>query len=127
MIISEMSTPIQHSNMYLESLSEGDIPSEEPSFSSPVFDVTLGRRFLSLSELAIHGLLVTPAEPTVTAGTSQRGRVRTMSRRMAESIAKCLHPVARESTMGETVEDLFHDAHLELQERMRNPMHSTLK
>ena len=127
MIISEMSTPIQCSVMYLESLSEGDIPPEELSFSSPVFDVTLGRRFSSLSELAIHGLLVTPAEPSVTAGTSQRGQVRTMSRRMAESIAKHLHPVARKSTMGETVEDLFHDAHLELQERMTNPMRSTLK
>ncbi len=127
MIISEMSTPIQRSIMYLKSLSEGDIPPEETSFSSPVFDVTLGWRFLSLSELTIHGLLVTPAEPTVTAGTSQCGRVRTMSRRMAESIAKRLHPVAREFTMGETVEDLFHDAHLELQNRMINPMRSTLK
>jgi hypothetical protein len=41
---------------------------------------------------------------------------------MAESIAQGLHHVAHESTMGETVEDLFHDSHLELQERMRNPI-----
>ena len=34
------SAPIQHSVMYPESLSEGDIPLEEPSFSPPVFDVT---------------------------------------------------------------------------------------
>jgi hypothetical protein len=31
---------------------------------------------------------VTPAEPTVTAGTSQRGQVRTMSQRMAESVSQ---------------------------------------
>jgi hypothetical protein len=41
---------------------------------------------------------------------------------MAESIAQGLHHVARESTLGETNEDLFHDSHLELQERMRNPI-----
>ena len=45
-----------------------------------------------------------------------------MSRRVAESIAQGLHHVAHESTMGETDEDLLHDAHLELQERMRNPI-----
>ncbi len=41
---------------------------------------------------------------------------------MTESIAQGLHHVARQSTMGETDEDLFHDTHLELQERMRNPI-----
>jgi hypothetical protein len=41
---------------------------------------------------------------------------------MAESIAQGLHHVAHESTIDETNEDLFHDAHLELQERMRNPI-----
>ncbi len=45
-----------------------------------------------------------------------------MSRRMAESIAQGMHHVAHQSTMGETDEDLFHDAHLDLQERMRNPI-----
>ena len=45
-----------------------------------------------------------------------------MSRRMAESIAQGLHHVAHESTIGKTDEDLFHDAHLELQEHMRNPI-----
>ena len=39
---------------------------------------------------------------------------------MAESIARGLHHVAHESITGETDEDLFHDSHLELQERMRN-------
>jgi hypothetical protein len=41
---------------------------------------------------------------------------------MAESIAQGLHHVAHESITGETAEDLFHDSHLELQERMRNPI-----
>ncbi len=45
-----------------------------------------------------------------------------MSRRMAESIAQGMHHVAHQSTMGKTDEDLFHDAHLDLQERMRNPI-----
>jgi len=39
-ILSEVSAPIQHGLMYPESLSEGDIPPEEPSFTPPVFDVT---------------------------------------------------------------------------------------
>jgi hypothetical protein len=50
------------------------------------------------------------------------GRVRTMSRRMAESVAQGLHHMAHQSTFEETNEDLFHDTHLELQERMRNPI-----
>jgi len=45
-----------------------------------------------------------------------------MSQKMAELIAQGLHHVAHESITGETDEDLFHDSHLELQERMRNPI-----
>ncbi len=41
---------------------------------------------------------------------------------MAESIAKGMHQVARQSTIGGTDEDIFHDAHLDLQEHMRNPI-----
>jgi hypothetical protein len=33
-----------------------------------------------------------------------------------------MHYMAQHSTIGETPEDLFHNAHLELQERMRNPI-----
>ncbi len=33
-----------------------------------------------------------------------------------------MHHVARQSTIGKTDEDLFHDAHLDLQECMRNPI-----
>lgn len=70
----------------------------------------------------------TPSTP-VTAGTSQRGRVRTMSRCMADSVSqrdsygtRNMHYMANKSLIGETPEDLFHDAHLELQERTRNPI-----
>jgi hypothetical protein len=45
-----------------------------------------------------------------------------MSQRMAESVAQGIHHMAHQSTLSETNEDLFHDAHLELQERMRNPI-----
>jgi hypothetical protein len=64
----------------------------------------------------------TSAEPTVTAGTSQRGWVHTMSQRMAESVTQGLHHMAHQSTFEDTNKDLFHNAHLELQERMRNPI-----
>jgi hypothetical protein len=119
--------------MYPESLSEGDILPEEPSFSPPAFDVTsddysisdgdshvtenTGPSRQSRAPLQVEG--VTPAEHPVTTGTSQRGWVCTMSQRMVESITQGLHHVAHEFIMGETNEDLFHDSHLELQERLK--------
>ena len=52
-----------------------------------------------------------------------------MSRRMADSVSQWdfygtrnMHYMAHKSTIGETDDDLFHDAHLDLQERMRNPI-----
>ncbi len=36
--------------------------------------------------------------------------------------ARNMHYMAQKSTIGETPEDLFHDAHLDLQERMRRPI-----
>ncbi len=72
---------------------------------------------------------VTPVEPTVTAGTSQHGQVCTMSRRMVESVSQQniygdqgMHYMSSQATTGKTDEDLFHDSHLQLQERMRNPI-----
>ena len=71
---------------------------------------------------------MTPVEPTVTAGTSQRGQVCTMSQRLAESMYQWdfygnqgMHYMASQATTGNTDEDLFHDAHLQLHEHMRNP------
>jgi hypothetical protein len=72
---------------------------------------------------------MTTVEPTIAAGTSQRGRVCTMSQRMAESMSQSMsqwdfygnqgmYYMAYQATTGNTNEDLFHDAHLQLQERM---------
>jgi hypothetical protein len=70
-------------------------------------------------------------EPTITAGTSQSGRNRIMSQRMAKSTSQRgffgnagMHYMAHQSTAprDETPEDLFHDQHLALQESMRNPV-----
>jgi hypothetical protein len=74
---------------------------------------------------------VTTIEPTVTAGTSRSGRICTMSRKMAESTSQRdffgtsgMHYMAILSTTAfdETPEGLFHNHHLDLQERMRNPI-----
>jgi hypothetical protein len=45
-----------------------------------------------------------------------------MSQRMAESVAQGMLHMAHQSTLSETNEDLFHDAHLELQGQMQNPI-----
>jgi hypothetical protein len=45
-----------------------------------------------------------------------------MSQRMADSVTQGLHHMAHQSTFSKTDEDLFHDAHLELQEKMWNPI-----
>jgi hypothetical protein len=100
MVLSKVSTPEQHSITSLEMPSD-----EEPcSMGNPVpkpniFDATSDdysvSEALQVSEnshtswqnWASHTTdEVTPVEPTVTAGTSQRERVCTMSQRMAESV-----------------------------------------
>jgi hypothetical protein len=74
---------------------------------------------------------VTPSESRLSAGTSWSGRVRTMLRRMADSKSQHnfygtsgMHYMADMSKayLNETPEDLFHDQHLNLQARMRNPI-----
>ena len=74
---------------------------------------------------------VTTIEPAVTAGTSRSRRICTMSRKMAKSTSQLdffgtsgMHYMANLSTTAfdETPEDLFHDYHLDLQERMQNPI-----
>jgi hypothetical protein len=63
------------------------------------------------------------------AGVSRRGRVCTMSRKMADSVSQWeffgnsqMHYMASQAALEGTEEDLFHDTHLELQERMSNPV-----
>ncbi len=141
--LSEVSVPNQHSVMYLE------MPSvKEPhTMSNPVYDPNTFDTTSDNSSLS-EALRVSennhtsqqnqsshtpnemmPVEPTVTAGTSQCGRVRTMSRRMAESMSQWdfngnqgMHYMVSQATTGNTDEDLFHDACVQLQERMRNPI-----
>ncbi len=97
MIISEVSAPTQHSVMYPETQSEANVSSEEISVASPFHKFTTNDHSasdgdsqvtenvrLSRQSRASHRIEgAASAEPTVTAGTNQCGRVRTMSRRMA--------------------------------------------
>jgi hypothetical protein len=122
--------------MYPWTPSEDTIPSEEISVVPPFHEFTADDHSVSDGDSQVTENVqpscqsrasnqnegVTSVEPTVTAGTSQRGRVRKMSRRMAESVAQGMHHMAHQSTLNETNEDLFHDAHLELQEQMQNPI-----
>ncbi len=101
-MLSEVSMPKQHSFISLETPSD-----EEPhTMSEPIFkpytynttsdDYSASDAALQVSEnsctswknQASHTTdKVTPVEHTVTAGTSQRGQVCTMSQRMAESVS----------------------------------------
>jgi hypothetical protein len=101
-VLSKVSVPNQHSVMYLETPSD-----EEPhTMSNPIFNPnTFGTTSdnYSVSEASqvsenSHTSQknqsshttdeLTPVEPTVTAGTSQRGQVCTMSQRMAKSVSQ---------------------------------------
>jgi hypothetical protein len=143
MDLSKVSVPNQHSIMYLETLS-----AEDPhTMGNPVYDPnTFDTRsddnsvsealqvsensHISQQNQSSHTTdEMTPDEPTVAAGTSQHGQVCSMSRRMVESLSQQdfygnqgMHYMASQATTGNTDEDLFHDAHLQLQERKRNPI-----
>jgi hypothetical protein len=127
-VLSEVSMPNQHSITFLETPSD-----EEPhTMSHPVFepntfdttsdDYSVSEAFQvsqnshtlqqNQSSCTIDELM--PVEPTVTAGTSQRGQVCTMSRRMAESVSQQnfygnqgMHFISSQATTGNTDEDLF--------------------
>ena len=116
--------------MYNETQSEANVPSKKISVPPPFHEFTVDNYSISDGDSQVTENVrpscqsrashqnegATSAEPTVTAGTSHRGRVRTMSQRMADSVAQGLHHVAHQSTFSKTDEDLFHDEHLELQE-----------
>jgi hypothetical protein len=135
-ILSKVSAPIQRSVMYQETPSDDAVPLEEISIIPPfhkfaVDDQSISDRGSQVTENAQPSHQsqashqnegITSIEPAVTAGTSQRGWVCKMSQRMAESFAQGMHHMAHQSTLSETNEDLFHDAHLDLEERMQNPI-----
>jgi hypothetical protein len=63
------------------------------------------------------------------ANISKLGRVSTVSRKMTDSVSQCkfygniqMHYMALEAIIGKTLEDIFHNMHLKLQEQMRNPI-----
>ncbi len=131
-----MSVPTQRSIMYPGTPSEDTIPLEEISVAPPFHEFTLDDHSVSGGDSQVTENVwpshqsqashwnegATSVEPTVTASTSQRGQVCTMSQRMAESAAQGMHHMAHQSTISETNEDLFHGAHHELQEWMQNPI-----
>ncbi len=92
-ILLEVSTPTLHSLKYPETPSEEDVLPEELPFVPQAFDVTSDNHSVSDGDSQVsenvrpscqsRALLqpegVTPIETPVTAGTSQRGRVRMMS------------------------------------------------
>ncbi len=92
-ILSEMSAPTQRSVMYPGTSSEDTVPSEEISVASPFHEFTVDDHSISDGDSQVTENVQpscqsqashlneggTSVEPTVTAGTSQRGRVRTMS------------------------------------------------
>jgi hypothetical protein len=135
-ILSKVSEPIQRSVMHPETPSEDAVPLEEISAVPPFHEFAVDNQSISdggsqVTENAQPSCQswashqnegVTSVEPTVTAGTSQSGWVCKITQRMAESVAQGMHHMAHQSTLSETNEDLFHDTHLELQERMQNPI-----
>jgi hypothetical protein len=129
-----------HSPMSTEMPSDINIPLEEPGVSNDEFAVTWDKEIDSNQDPQVtmsqqdaqasqEAEGASPTTSTITAGASRRGRARTMSRKIADSVSQRdfygntnMHYMALQSLMGETDEDLFHDAHLELQERVRNPI-----
>jgi hypothetical protein len=145
-VLSKVSMPKQHSIIFLEMPSDEESHTmTKPIFEPNTYDTTSDNYSVSDTDLQVSGNSctskqnwashtteeVTPVEPTVTAGTSQRGQVCTMSQRMAECVSQQnyyrdqgMHYMASQATMGDRNEDLFHNAHLQLQEQMRNPIAS---
>ncbi len=142
-ILSQVSAPTLCSPNYGLSQSDWDVPLEDSSVISAETGVNwdtlsvsdgdsfgeIGESEVTENKNAAQAEGGTTTATPISAGTSLRGHARTMSRRMADSVSqrdfygtRNMHYMAQPSTIGETPEDLFHDAHLELQERMRNPI-----
>jgi hypothetical protein len=95
---------MQLSIMYPETQSEANVPSEEISVAPPFHEFTTDNYSVFDRDSHVSENVqpshqsqtegATSAEPTVTAGTSQRGRVHMMSQRMVESFAQGLHHMA---------------------------------
>ncbi len=126
--LSKVSMPKQHSVISLKTPSEEeshtmskpiiehntyDTTSDDYSISDMDFQVSENSHTSWQNQASYTTEGVTPVEPTVTAGASQRGKVCTMSQRMAESMSQQnfygdqgMHYMSSQATMGETDEDL---------------------
>ncbi len=140
-ILSGVSAPIQRSIMYPETPSEDAVSLEEISVVPPFHEFTADDQSISDGDSQVtenaqpsrqsrafhQNEGVTSVEPTVTAGTSQCGRVCKMSRRMAESVAQGMHHMAHQSTLSETDEDLSTTHNLNFKSGCKTPLHSMQK
>ncbi len=99
------------------------------SFSDGESEATGSSENSCMSQASQQAEEVTTIEPTATTSTSRSGRVHTMSRKIAKSTLQWdffgtlgMHYIANLSTtaFAEAHEDLFHDQHFDLQERMQN-------
>ena len=96
--------PTQHSVMYPKTQSKANVPSEEISVAPPFHEFTTDNYSVSDGDSHVSENVqpscqsrtegATNAKPTVTAGTSQRGGVCMLSRRMVESVAQGIHHMA---------------------------------
>jgi hypothetical protein len=137
-ILSQISAPILHGPNYGLSHSDSDVHPDDSSIILEESDVnwdahsnaskdTNGETQVTENIDVIQAEGDTTTAAPISAGTSLRGRARTMSRRMADSVSqrdfygtKNMHYMAQRSIIGETPDDLYHDAHLELQECIKN-------
>ena len=138
-ILSQVSTPTLHSPKYGLSQSDLELPNDS-SIQSQESDIDWDTQSLASKNLDKETHVTendkdaqaeenTTTTAPISAGTSLHGNMHTMSQKMVESVSQWdfygtrnMHYMAQLSTIGETPEDLFHDAHLELQEHMRNPI-----
>jgi hypothetical protein len=136
---SQYQTSTLHSHMQIETPSDTSVPSEQLNDSTEHQDANWEFHDDITGETI--GVATPQDEPprnqdsqeskgalqessmNTSAGISKRGRVCTISRKMADSVSQRefygnaqLHYMASESIMGETPEEIFHDLHLELQE-----------
>jgi hypothetical protein len=139
-ILSQISAPTLHSPNYGLSQSDLDVLPDDSSIILEESDVdwdahSNANEGADRETQVMENIDVTQAEGDTTtmapisAGTSLSGRACTMSRRMADSVSqrdfygtKNMNYMAQPSIIGETPDGLFHDTHLELQERMKNPI-----
>jgi hypothetical protein len=123
LILSELAQPKQRSMVSNDTPSEMPVPPDRIPASTFDHDITAHK-----PQAPTQAKGTNPTEHTaVSAGTSRSDRVRIMSQRMAESVSQQdffgttgMHYMAQASTIdfNDTPEDLFHNQHLDLQERM---------